>query len=339
MAGLDQGLQKKVLHRLLKPPIVVGGGTSTRVESFSSVRKDLEGRNMKVRVLCVSRWRRLLSLLLFAWMGVQPGHGAWAAETRLQVFPTGPIYEYRWKLLELALSHVRGAGTSYQLAPYQEDITQNRGMELLQSGGLDVIALGTNVERESQMLPIKIDILRGIVGFRIFVIRAADQDRIARMDGATLQQQLVFGLNSQWADLPVMRANGFSVETSPSYENLFVMLSAQRFDAFPRGLNEAARELEERKTRYPLLAVEQSKALFFPYPVYFWVNKKNKALAGQIERGLRAALADGSFRQLFETYHANEIATLAREKRTVVRLTNPILPPGTPPTDTSWWWH
>ena len=262
-----------------------------------------------------------------------------AGETTIRYFPAGPIYEYRWKLLELALAHAQNAGDSYRLTPFAEDITQNRGMQLLQSGTIDVIALGTNTEREAQMRPIKIDILRGIVGFRIFVIRSADQARITKMDDKALRQQLIYGLNSQWADLPVMRANGFTVETSPSYEKLFGMLVAGRFDAFPRGLNEAARELQERKQSYPQLAVEQSKALFFPFPIYFWVSRDNVALAQHIERGLKLALSDGSFRQLFETYHAAEIAQLAKEKRQVIRLANPTLPPGTPETDTRWWWR
>ncbi|BCB27254.1 hypothetical protein SKTS_21400 [Sulfurimicrobium lacus] len=258
----------------------------------------------------------------------------------IRYFPVGPIYEYRWKLLELALSHTQKEGDEpFQLVPYAEDITQNRGMSLLQSGELDVIALGTNVERESRMLPIKIDILRGIIGFRLLVIRAADQARIARMDEAAIRQQLTFGLNSQWADLPILQGNGFTVLTSTSYENLFGMLASGRFDAFPRGLNEARRELDQRKQIYPQLAVEKTKALYFPYPVYFWVSKTNTALAQRIERGLKLSLADGSFRKLFETYHAAEIEMLAGEKRLVIRLSNPILPTGTAEPDTRWWWR
>jgi hypothetical protein len=262
-----------------------------------------------------------------------------ADPVEVRYFPVGPIYEYRWKLLELALSHAQTTDKATRLVPYAEDITQNRGIQLLQTGGIDVIALGTNAEREAKMLPIKIDILRGIVGFRVFVIRADDQARIARMDEPSLRKELTFGLNSQWADLPIMRANGFTVETSSSYENLFGMLVAKRFDAFPRGLNEAGRELGERRLAYPQLAVEQTKALYFPFPVYFWVNNNNTALAQRIERGLTAALADGSFRKLFETYHATEIAQLAKEKRQVIRLNNTILPAGTVAPDTHWWWR
>lgn len=243
-------------------------------------------------------------------------------------------------MLELALAHAPDSATGrLHLEPFREEITQNRGMQLLQSGTIDVIALGTNAEREARMLPIRIDILRGIVGYRLLVIRAADQARIARMDEQVLRKELTFGLNSQWADLPIMRANGLTVETSANYENLFAMLAAGRFDAFPRGLNEASRELEERKHSFPQLAVEQTKALFFPYPVYFWVRQENQALARRIEQGLKAALADGSFRKLFETYHAAEIDMLTRSQRQIIRMDNPILPAGTAEPDTRWWWR
>ena len=288
-----------------------------------------------------TKWR---SCLLFSkWIIVTGfsigGIGAGlASESVIRYFPSGTIYEYRWKLLELALAHTNDTKKLPQLAPFSEDVTQNRGISLLEAGDIDVIALGTNAEREAQLLPVKIDILRGIVGFRLLVIRAADQERITQMDEVSLRKQLMFGLNSQWADLPIMRANGFSVVTSSDYENLFAMLAANRFDAFPRGLNEARRELDERKQNYSQLAIEKSKALYFPYPVYFWVNKNNVALAKRIELGLSRSLADGSFRKLFESYHAAEITAIKREKRKVILLDNTILPAGNAKPDTSWWW-
>lgn len=287
----------------------------------------------RTRRTCLIAGYVIAACVAFGWAGQIA-----AAETTLRYFPAGSIYEYRWKLLEIALSHTQDTEGSFRLAPYAEEVTQNRGILLLQSGTIDVIALGTNDEREEKLLPIKIDILRGIVGFRLLVIRAADQARIAQMDDQSLRNQLTFGLNDHWADLPIMRANGFSVITSMDYENLFAMLAAGRFDAFPRGLNEAQRELDERKQTYPQLAIEKSKALFFPYPVYFWVSKDHAALAQRIERGLKLSLADGSFRKLFESYHVAEIAALKKEQRHVIRLDNPILPAGTVHPDTSWWW-
>ena len=74
---------------------------------------------------------------------VGPAH---SAETVLRYFPSGMIYEYRWKLLELALQHSTGYGP-VRLQAFNDDMTQARATLMLQSGDIDVIALGTNAER------------------------------------------------------------------------------------------------------------------------------------------------------------------------------------------------
>jgi hypothetical protein len=277
-------------------------------------------------------WKALLAGLLLA--GTLPLEGA----RTLRYFPVGAIYEYRWKLLELALKHAPEAGDPVRLVPYGEEITQGRAVSLLQSGELDVIALGTNPEREANLLPVRIDILKGIVGFRVFLIRGTDQARIARMGETALKEQLVFGLLRDWADLPIMTTNGYRVETATEFPSLFAMLDAGRFDAFPRGINEVHRDMATHRASYPRLAIEQSKALYFPFPIYFWVGKGNQALAAKIQRGLDRAAKDGSFRKLFTAYHAEEIAQLKKQRRLVIRLDNPYLPSGISETDTSWWW-
>ena len=275
--------------------------------------------------------------LLFGWLCALLMSGQGAQAESLRYFPVGPIYEYRWQVLALGLKHVPEAGPA-TLVPYLDDASQKRAINLLQSGGIDVIALGTNQERENEMLPVRIDISRGIVGFRVLIIRAADRARIRGMDAPSFLK-LTFGLNSQWADVPIMRANGLKTEVSLGYETLFAMLQAGRFDAFPRGLNEAQIELAQRKKLYPDLVLEQSKALYFPYPIYFWVNKHKPQLAQRIETGLKRALADGSMHRLFARYYATEIATLKANPRQIIFLINPVLPAGNPLPDTNWWWH
>ena len=279
----------------------------------------------------------LLSMLLCL---AGPATAAAEPTAVIHYFPVGAIYDFRWKLLELALQHTARPGEPLpRLEPATGDNSQSRAVLQLEAGALEVVALGSNEERVAQLLPVKIDILKGIIGLRVFIIRAEDQPRIGKMNVKALRTGLKYGLNNQWADLPVMKVNGFTVEGGVGYDNLFAMLEANRFDAFPRGLNEAYRELELQRGKHPGLAVERSKALYIPYPVYYWVNRKNTALARRIERGLRAALADGSFRQLFEQYHAQEIAQLAREPRQVLVLRNPHLKDAREHPDTSWWWH
>jgi len=260
------------------------------------------------------------------------------AETTLRTYPTADIYEYRWKVLELALQHAPGKGPIPHLTPYDQAVPQSRALQLLEQGEIDVIALPYSPERERASLPIRIDISYGILGYRLLVIRKIDQDRIDQMDEQTFREKMTFGMNSQWADVGLMQANGLSVMTSSNYEAMFTMLSVGRFDAFSRGLNEASRELSQRRVSYPDLMVDQTLALYYPYPVYFWVRQDNIALAERISSGLKAALADGSIRHLLLTSYADEIAEAKNMHRRVLMLKNPMLPADTPPPDTSPWW-
>jgi len=115
------------------------------------------------------------------------------------------------------------------------------------------------------------------------------------------------------------------------------MLSVKRFDYFPRGINEAWNEISEKKEKYPNLAVDPYIALYYPYPVYFFVNKNNLKLADRVERGLTIALEDGTFKALFLKYHSKIIQQADLNNRKIFILKNPTLAEGTPEPDTSWW--
>lgn len=267
---------------------------------------------------------------------------AWGQDTALpqvlRCYPAGPIYDYRWRLLNLALA--RGFEG---LPPGLEMVdggaySQARALRELEQGQLDVVAFGTNAEREQHLRPVRIDLLRGLVGMRLLLIRRQNQARLARMDPSAMRRELRLGLNADWADLPIMRANGFKVVTAKGYDNLFAMLAAGRFDAFPRGLNEAEMELERFGSRFPDLLIEPTKALYFSFPIFFWVHPRRVELAERIEAGLQEALADGSFKALFDSHHEREIRSMAQHPREVVLLRSDALPPGYVEPDTSWWW-
>jgi hypothetical protein len=111
------------------------------------------------RPLASRRWGicQLVATAIISLAMVGQSTPAAAGETEIRYFPTGSIYEYRWTLLELALLHTKDRDGTFRLTPHAEDATQNRGMSLLQSGAIDVIALGANADRETRMLPIKVD--------------------------------------------------------------------------------------------------------------------------------------------------------------------------------------
>lgn len=253
-------------------------------------------------------------------------------------FQTDIRYEYRYNLLRLALQKTTATDGPLTLEALPYKVTQKRGLAFLMDGGVDVVSLATNIDREKQMLPIRIPILRGLLGYRVFLIHDKSKEKFKQVEVLdNLKDQFVAGFGIHWADYKILKANNIPVETSAIYKNLFDMLMAGRFDYFPRGINEAWNEVKRFGSQYPDIAVEDNIAFFYPYPTYFFVRKNNFKLAGRIERGLKLALEDGSFKKLFMDYHQDMINQAQLSDRLMFTLNNPNLPPGTPKIDSSWW--
>ena len=245
-------------------------------------------------------------------------------------------FELEIKLLELALKETIDTDGEFSLRPIKEKVTQGRGLKFLEQGEIDVVFLPTSKKRERRFLPIKIPLLRGILGYRIFLIHKDsinDFDEISTFE--QLRKKYIAGFGTHWADRDILEDNNIRVMESPNYDNLFNMLELRRFDYFPRGITEVWRELEEFGTQHPNLIVEKQIALYYPYSVYYFVNKSNVKLAGRIERGLKVLLKNGSFKKLFFKYYAPYIKQANLENRKLFRIKNTVDPLNDP--DTSWW--
>lgn len=283
-------------------------------------------------------WLGVAGRLLLCCLASLPltAHAADPTAMTIRYFQTDLRYAYRIELLRLALNETREDGP-FVLEPIPEAVTQNRGLQLLASNRIDVAFLPTSVEREQRLRPVRIPMLRGLLGYRVLLIQDQDRDRFRDVQSLDQLRQFTGGFGTQWADMAILRHNRLKIQGVANYDALFEMLSWGRFDYFPRGVNEAWNELAERRDALPHLMVEPHIALYYPYPVYFFVNRDNEALAARIEKGLRRALESGAFRELFLKYHQDAIDRARIPERTLLRLENPLLPPGTPPIDTHWW--
>jgi hypothetical protein len=133
------------------------------------------------------------------------------------------------------------------------------------------------------------------------------------------------GLRQQWSTTKVMQNSGFNVVAGSDYEGLFKMLMKDRFDYFPRGVNEIFTEFESRREHLPDMIIEPKLALFIPMPIYIFVCPKYPHLAERIEIGLQAMIDDGSLDSLFKHYHADSIHLANLDQRRIFRIDNPFL--------------
>ena len=244
-------------------------------------------------------------------------------------------YAFGLELLELAFSKL---DETYQIQnPYQQankEINEARGEAEVISGALDLEFMSTTASREKAMIPIKVPIYRGIIGLRLILATPSRAAKLSKMKELDDLRSFTGGHGTHWGDVGVYDANDLGVITNVHYESLFKMLIEGRFDYFHRGVNEVWEELGRYSEK---LIVVDNVMLYYPHPVYYFVSKYRPSLAHSLARGLKMAMEDGSYKQLFLKYHQVEIRKANFGRRNLIVLNNPVVPEGTAEIDTSWW--
>jgi len=241
--------------------------------------------------------------------------------------------DYPLRLLQLAFDK---AGVEVSLVPSNQAMPQGRALVQLKNGiDVDVVWSMTSRKREAELQPIRIPIYKGLIGWRIFLAHERELDRFG--DPHTLDQlrRYILVQGHDWPDTDILRANGFEVFGTPSYDAIFTMVAQRRADLFPRSIVEIWAEAKTHKSSG--IVVEPTKLLTYPTAFYYFVNPQDTELALVIEQGLKTALADGSYDALFYDYHAELIEKAHLEERERYRLNNPLLPELTPLESEALW--
>jgi len=227
--------------------------------------------------------------------------------------------DYYLRLLKLVLQK---SGGNYQLQPTGQAMVPPRVVQQMESkGAVDVLWSPTNPDLEQRLLPIRIPIDKGVLGWRLLLIKKSDRERFARIHTLGQLQAMEAGQQRDWIDTGILRANGIPVVSAGLYKPMFQMLASGRFQYFPRGMAEIWDEAAQNA--HLDLEVEPHLALHYPLQTYFFVSRHNPALARRIEQGLQRAIQDGSFDALFEQCNGKFIRRAHLGSRTVFELRNP----------------
>lgn len=237
--------------------------------------------------------------------------------------------QYEREILEAALKATNASHGNWKL---QEDLTDYPlaadEASVFRSKGFDIfgtVAGNTKLANEKKIL-IPLPLMKGLLGYRILIIRAADKEKFAAIKSAHQLQQLRMGIPSTWADAELFRHNGYKVEEKGSFDDLFARLGNNEFDYVTFGANEVTGVFNERAAKSGKLMVESSLLVFYPFPLVFYVNPDNKALAGRVTQGLQIISGNGELDQIFKRYFAADLESVDLPSRKMIRLKNPILP-------------
>ena len=246
-----------------------------------------------------------------------------------------PLHQYHLAALRLALDR---SGGQYRLQPLRKPVGQGRAIRELSSPQSDLGLLWsmTSEEREQLLLPVRIPIDRGLMGWRLLLIRRTEVERFAAIRSLDALRDMTAGQLYDWPDTAILRANGLAVGTTSVYDSLFAMLGRGRVDYFPRSVLEIQDEMRQYGPAHDLM-IAPGLMLRYPTANYFFVSRHNPQLAADLQRGLERALDDGSLHSLFMTHIRPLLKPLRLPERREILLRNPLLPAATPLQRTELW--
>jgi hypothetical protein len=235
--------------------------------------------------------------------------------------------QYPVQLLSLALDQT---GVNYTLRHSDLIMLQNKALNrLTDNRDVNVVWSMTDTQREEQLLPIRIPIYKGLIGWRLLLIRDDMVERFKYIQQFEHMIKLNPLQGRDWPDTKILQANGFNVVMDDNYANLFNMLRKAQGDFFPRSVVEVWGEVDNAAFNENLM-IEQHLVLKYPAAMYFFVNKKSVPLANLLQSGLEKAIANGKFDELFLRAHQKYLDRANISKRRVFELQNSFLPPATP---------
>lgn len=277
-----------------------------------------------------------LSLAIALWFGLvtQATSAVWSITYPRPIDEDDLRHDYPLALLELALDKT---GVRYSLMPSERIMLQGKSIRLLKENReINVVWSMTDIPREKELLPIRIPIYKGLIGWRVFAINKESTEKFSAVNSMGSLLKLTPLQGEEWPDTKILQANGFNVLIVPDFNQGYHQLALGQGDFFPRSVVEIEDELNNPKIDSNIV-LEPNIAVHYTSAMYFFVNRSNPTMARLIETGLERAIEDGSFEALFRTKHKAMLDQINLQNRKVYQLENPQLPEATPIDDPRLW--
>jgi hypothetical protein len=233
---------------------------------------------------------------------------------RLAETPNDKREAYNIALLQLALEK-----TKEKYGPYRmQSIPKMNTPRSLYAASLNIypnlileISYDESHVKKGDLTYVNFPVDLGVVGIRVCFVNTARKEKISKIKTLEELRQYSIGQGVGWADTTILRANGFRV-------------IAGRVDLFCRGANEVFNEYDTFKYLKGL-AVEESFAIVYPLPRFYFLSSHNTVAKARIEEGLRIAYDDGSLMQLWNQHYAESINFTHLKQRRIFRIVNPLI--------------
>lgn len=230
---------------------------------------------------------------------------------------------YQKELISQALKASESKYGSYELIVHLADISSNRVFKELDKGTDQYININvglTSIKRESSAIPIFIPLRKGLLNYRLLLVNEENVAKFSNVMTIEDLKQHSVGLLYDWVTTGIMKKQHFNIVESPSYDGLFRMLKANRFDYAIFGANDIYKKLQQPHIKNKKFVILPNIAVYIPSPSYIFVSKNAPRIAERLEWGMEKMIADGSFDQIFYQYHSEDINNADLKNRTIINI-------------------
>lgn len=235
---------------------------------------------------------------------------------------------FQFELIHQALEISRPEFGDYLIRPYSTAPTAKRQAILLGEGTLlnmQWASPGTPIA-QGDVIQVPMDIMQGMMGFRVCVLNQHQLANFAAIKNLADLRKFTIGQGQDWTDKLIYAHNNIPLVEAPGLENLFPFLASGRVDCLALGIHEIGFKYRHEHAKYPQLSIEPNLLLYYDFPTYLYVSKREPLLAERMTLGLRKLQASGAYGKLFAQYFTQDIAPLHLHKRTIICLKSPYIP-------------
>lgn len=235
---------------------------------------------------------------------------------------------YQLDVLKLALEKTKDDWGGYRIIRQVEKYSGLRAQRAILEGKLlNLHAAPLHPVAPSNPLhkkiTIEIPLMKSLLGYRQLIIRRSDYEKFRAIKDEAELKELVVGQGSDWADLEILRHNGYRA-TDSEYYNLISMLLAKRFDYLSMGVIETGGAMTQLRESDELMVLPKL-LIYYPLPTFFHVSPAYPELAARLEQGMKRISEDGSLEALFYQHFARQIQKMRDENPRVFILENPAI--------------
>ena len=229
-------------------------------------------------------------------------------------------YHFFIELLDQVLKETRSSFGPYRIKRIYQD-SQQKVAASLESGKLNVAILTNGkAEADRQLMYVPYPLMMGLLGYRVLLIREADQDQFSKVTSIEGLKNYRGGYNRRWADYSVLTTNGLKLVTRTKYELMLQLLQKGKADYLSRSILEVEAELKKHFQSEPKVKIDSHLLLHYNFANFFYVKAENQLLYHRLTTGFEAIIASGKW--LIEAHYGKGFRQLKLEKRKLIRLEN-----------------